>query len=1518
MSFARRANVGDSRNGGSAQRPADLPELESLEPRLLLSSTLGPFSMLLDTEPLGEPGGGPVAVHAEMATGGESGGDAGGGGTGVLLSSVPAYYWYRGCGPTAAGMVLGYYDGLGYSNLAEGDASSYNSSAKAMIASSEHYNEYSKPIDNPGSGIQSDLSTLGGAHESNCIADFMKTSWSSRSNYYGWTWFSSMDDGLEDYAAYKGYEEARAWNESWGTFTWNDLVSEIDAGRPIVLLVDTDGNGGTDHFVTAIGYDAETSQYACYNTWDYDVHWYSFRQMQSGNSWGIYGATFFDPGPIADSIAPSASLTAEDLSEARDWHDVTVTYTDNMAVDVSDLDSSDVRVTGPDGEELAVSLQGVDADVDGTVRWAVYRIGGPDGTWDFTDNGTYTVWMEPGEVSDTNGNWVAAAELGQFAVDIAAPPTALDDSFTIQEDEAAELDLLANDSVGPDIGDSLQIAAVVAGPTHGTVTIVDDGARVLYTPGQDFVGEDVFSYEIVDADGLTATATVTLAVEAVNDRPTLSSAELGTAQPEWPFTIDYASLLARTAAADVDSPELWFRIESVENGTLTLDGAAVSAGVSLLGPGQELVWTPDAGTEGESAAFTVSAWDGDLASAEPVVVAVDVAPVGPLLAWYKLDGAADDASDYGLHGTIVGDTPFHASPHGQAIEFDGQSTYVDLGMPDLLRFQGMPAMTVLAWVRADSLGRFDGIVSNSESGLQDGVRFSFEHYEGQLRVSWGDGESYGSYVSAPGSLNETGRWYHVGVVITRDGTLTFYVDGEQSGPTYVLQNELALSSESWKIGANYAQPTLGWNGQVDDVKFFNTSLSIADINLERATGLVSHYTMDGDVSDQSGHGADGRIVGDVTFVAGPTGEAVHFAPGSYVDLGTPGALSLAGVPDMTVAAWVKAESLDRYAGIVSNSEGGTADKVRFSLEYYDDRLRVTWGDGTTCSRYYAAPDSLNPTGEWYHVAVVTSSQDGTLRLFVNGEQSGPTYELANELALSTTGWRIGDNYSNPNYTWEGAIDDVRIYNVALSTEEIGQLQASAQTSSAINFNSHTFTGYSIQDGQFARPTVVEVLGDGTTVRLSGNAWKQIAMQYAVTENTVIEFDFRSTAEGEIHAIGLDNDEDHRIDRTFFQLSGTQSWDDQDCHTYNNYAGTDWVHYVIPVGTFYTGDMNRLVFVNDHDRDATAVSEYKNVRIYEPQATVQPTLDLDSYTVSAYNSLQDGQMGKPATAEVLDNGSRIRLTGNTWKQIGLDHLVTADTVIEFDVRVTSEGEIHAIGFDNDDDFQIDKTFFQLSGTQSWSTQYSGSYNDYTGTDWVHYVIPVGRFYIGNMDRLVFVNDDDAHGTAVSEYRNIRVYESHGEEPVEPGVDFGDSAILAYTFQDGQNNLSTAAEVLDDGATLELTGNSWKQMSFDYTVTENTVLEFDFQSSSQGEVQGIGLDEDEDYGNNDRIFQLFGTQRWGIQACNNYDGIESIHYVISVGQFYTGDMSRLVFVNDCDRDASGVSRFSNVRVYESTSG
>ena len=124
----------------------------------------------------------------------------------------------------------------------------------------------------------------------------------------------------------------------------------------------------------------------------------------------------------ADEAAPTATLTAADVTEAAATYQFTVVYADATGVDVSTLDSLDVTVSnGAVAFDVAATLVSIDVPADGSPRTATYEIVPPGGSWDAADNGAYTVTLADGAVADILGNTTGETTLGTFNVDI---PTA--------------------------------------------------------------------------------------------------------------------------------------------------------------------------------------------------------------------------------------------------------------------------------------------------------------------------------------------------------------------------------------------------------------------------------------------------------------------------------------------------------------------------------------------------------------------------------------------------------------------------------------------------------------------------------------------------------------------------------------------------------------------------------------------------------------------------------------------------------------------------------------------------------------------------------------------------------------------------------------------------------------------------------------------------------------------------------------------------------------------------------------
>src|SRR5690606_39830366 len=127
---------------------------------------------------------------------------------------------------------------------------------------------------------------------------------------------------------------------------------------------------------------------------------------------------------------------------------------------------------------------------------------------------------------------------------------AVDDTLTLDEDNALSLSpaqVLGNDA---DVdGDSLSIQSV-GNATHGTVAIVE--GQVVFTPAADYNGAASFTYTISDGQGGTSTATVSLTIDPPNDAPVAVN-DVFTLNEDNALTLTPAQLLANDSDVDGDT-----------------------------------------------------------------------------------------------------------------------------------------------------------------------------------------------------------------------------------------------------------------------------------------------------------------------------------------------------------------------------------------------------------------------------------------------------------------------------------------------------------------------------------------------------------------------------------------------------------------------------------------------------------------------------------------------------------------------------------------------------------------------------------------------------------------------------------------------------------------------------------------------------------------------------------------------------------------------------------------------------
>ncbi|MDH6089648.1 Calx-beta domain-containing protein, partial [Umezakia ovalisporum] len=188
---------------------------------------------------------------------------------------------------------------------------------------------------------------------------------------------------------------------------------------------------------------------------------------------------------------------------------------------------------------------------------------------------------------------------------------------------------------------------------------------------------------------------------------------------------------------------------------------------------------------------------------------------------------------------------------------------------------------------------------------------------------------------------------------------------------------------------------------------------------------------------------------------------------------------------------------------------------------------------------------------------------------------------------------------------------------------------------------------SYDPAQDVTPNGFAITQNQTQLELKGNTWKKVDFgnNYTITANTILEFDFQSTIEGEVHGIGLDNDNSVSLN-WLFRLSGTQALG---LGNFDNYVtGSGWKTYKIPVGNFFTGNFRYLIFSNDHDvTSPTGNGQFRNLRIYENNGVT-------AVNILPINPVQgEGNTGtSPFTFTVTRSGNTTGTSTVNWSVTGM--------------------------------------------------------------------------------------------------------------------------------------------------------------------------------------------------------------------------------------------------------------------------
>lgn len=379
-----------------------------------------------------------------------------------------------------------------------------------------------------------------------------------------------------------------------------------------------------------------------------------------------------------------------------------------------------------------------------------------------------------------------------------------------------------------------------------------------------------------------------------------------------------------------------------------------------------------------------------------------------------------------------------------ALKFNGTDNYVSTDYTTMLN-----TFTIECWVRGDAApgtAKVSGVVHKEKN-----FHIVWDHPE-SARVGSAIIHTGGTYHHASFGILEANVWYHLAA--TYDGeTLRAYKNGQLVGTNETPTGNPTSETLSLKLGvhADVAADRY-FAGNIDEVRIWNTARSEADINADmyrsvntNASGLVHYFKMEPigttltnnrsgstDHGTIHGTGANNLAVPSGCF-AGPRNGVILDGPSNeggsdeYVNFATPPTYNNSAV---TLEAWINSTSTLPEKEIMAWGNTGGQNVVEFRMSLKKLEFGI---DAEGWSSVIGASD-IN-TGSWTHVAVVKSGT--SVQLYVNGVLDG-TGTIARSPVLNA--FRIGTLFQNgvqqAKYYFPGSIDEVRIWNKALTVGEI--------------------------------------------------------------------------------------------------------------------------------------------------------------------------------------------------------------------------------------------------------------------------------------------------------------------------------------------------------------------------------------------------------------------------------------------------------------------------------------------------
>ncbi len=425
-----------------------------------------------------------------------------------------------------------------------------------------------------------------------------------------------------------------------------------------------------------------------------------------------------------------------------------------------------------------------------------------------------------------------------------------------------------------------------------------------------------------------------------------------------------------------------------------------------------------------------------------------------------------DVTGNGNRGGFIGSATSSAKmigKIGQALAFNGTSNYVRINDASSL---DVTNITVSVWAKKRGDHPDWAVLVGRQAGTGTGDLFTIyyvngasERYGWSVRTAGGDDSITGS-----ASTGDVGIW--VNIVGTYNGTtIRLYRNGvEMNSKVHTFGGDMISEITSVTLGAGFngAGADVGisefTNASLDEARVYNRALSASEVkqlyllgtatvntsqNSRIPSGLVGYWSLNGpditanDITDVSGNSNRGGLFAGATSTAtviGKVGQGFYLNDAPYIKVADSTSLDFGD--SFSYALWLKRDrtGVSPYEILVSKGANspvlsitGTGDTAEVR-----DRLSLCKHSGACV----ATSTIKILDSEWHHIALTKSG--ATTKLYIDAvDRTGTVTDATME--SNSSALHIGAESPVAGEEFKGTIDEIRVYNRAITPAEVFQL-----------------------------------------------------------------------------------------------------------------------------------------------------------------------------------------------------------------------------------------------------------------------------------------------------------------------------------------------------------------------------------------------------------------------------------------------------------------------------------------------